>query len=58
MMLRGCSAASLCSLRNFSDQATSGRQNTKFTPSTMTIITRIANSTRVRALNGALAAAT
>ena len=34
-MLRGCSAASLCSLRNRSDQATSGRQNKKFTPSTI-----------------------
>ena len=41
----GCSAASLCSLRNRSDHATSGRQNKKFTPSTMMIITPIASST-------------
>ena len=46
MMLRGWSAPSLCSIRNFSDHATSGRQNKKLTPSTMTIITPIANSTR------------
>ena len=30
--LRGCSAASEVSTRNFSDHATSGRQNSKLTP--------------------------
>ena len=47
-MLRGRSADSVVSLRNFSDHATSGRQKKKLTPRTITTITTIASRTSPR----------
>ncbi len=46
--LLGASAASEVSTRNFSDQATSGRQNSTLTPMTITIMTPMAMTTWAR----------
>ena len=46
--LLGRSADSVVSLRNFSENATNGRQKKKLTPRTMTTITKIASMTSPR----------